>query len=357
MCSAPAARTCACSPARVPSLNIESSFGRAFPRFYIRGFGNTDFDLNASQPVSLIYDDVVQENPILKGFPVFDLEKVEMLRGPQGTLFGRNTPAGVIKFDSVRPRRTRRLRQRLRRHVQHHELRRRRRTSRSVKPGRRASPGSTSIATTGSTTRSREETSSKVTTRARPACSSSTRGDDFTALINVHMRSLDGTARLFRANIIQSGTNNLIEASMPNRSRSTATTTRNSTSAAAVCSCTGISAAWRCTRSPATSPWTRTAAATSTAASAAGSRPAERARASSHSPAKPRTACPRSSRSPRSSASNRNRGCVQLAGRPVLLRRGLRHRELQLRHAGRRRSEPVPARQPGQHGLGGVRLR
>ena len=42
---------------RVPSLNIESSFGRTFPRFYIRGLGNTDFDLNASQPVSLVYDD------------------------------------------------------------------------------------------------------------------------------------------------------------------------------------------------------------------------------------------------------------------------------------------------------------
>ena len=48
--------------ARVPSLNIESSFGRAFPRFYVRGLGNTDFDLNASQPVSLLFDDVVQEN-------------------------------------------------------------------------------------------------------------------------------------------------------------------------------------------------------------------------------------------------------------------------------------------------------
>ena len=57
-------------PGRVPSLNIESSFGRTFPRFYIRGLGNTDFDLNASQPVSLVYDDVVLENPILKGFPV-----------------------------------------------------------------------------------------------------------------------------------------------------------------------------------------------------------------------------------------------------------------------------------------------
>ena len=88
---------------RVPSLNIESSFGRTFPRFYIRGLGNTDFDLNASQPVSLVYDDVVLENPILKGFPIFDVERVEVLRGPQGTLFGRNTPAGIVKFDSVRP--------------------------------------------------------------------------------------------------------------------------------------------------------------------------------------------------------------------------------------------------------------
>ena len=89
--------------ARIPSLNVESSFGRTFPRFFIRGLGNSDFDLNASQPVSLVYDDVVLENPILKGFPIFDLESVQVLRGPQGTLFGRNTPAGIVKFDTVRP--------------------------------------------------------------------------------------------------------------------------------------------------------------------------------------------------------------------------------------------------------------
>lgn len=89
--------------ARVPSVIIESSFGRIFPRTYIRGLGNTDFDLNASQPVSFVYDEVVFENPVLKGFPVFDVESVEVLRGPQGTLFGRNTPAGILKFDSVKP--------------------------------------------------------------------------------------------------------------------------------------------------------------------------------------------------------------------------------------------------------------
>ena len=36
---------------------------------------------------------------MLKSFPVFDLASVEVLRGPQGTLFGRNTPAGVVKLD------------------------------------------------------------------------------------------------------------------------------------------------------------------------------------------------------------------------------------------------------------------
>src|SRR5688500_16972472 len=87
---------------RTPSLYAESSFGRAFPRFYIRGYGNTDFRLNASQPVSLVYDDVVQENPILKGFPAFDLARVEVLRGPQGALAGRNTPAGGGQVESNR---------------------------------------------------------------------------------------------------------------------------------------------------------------------------------------------------------------------------------------------------------------
>jgi outer membrane receptor protein involved in Fe transport len=89
--------------ARVPSLYAESSNGRVAPRFYIRGLGNTDFDLAASQPVSVIMDDVVMENVILKSFPLFDIQQVEIARGPQGTLFGRNTTAGTIKFDSVRP--------------------------------------------------------------------------------------------------------------------------------------------------------------------------------------------------------------------------------------------------------------
>ncbi|MDC0887146.1 TonB-dependent receptor [Altererythrobacter sp.] len=88
---------------QVPGLFVESSNGRAAPRFYIRGLGNTDFDLAASQPVSVILDDIVLENVTLKSFPLFDVDRIEVLRGPQGTLFGRNTPAGIVKIDTNKP--------------------------------------------------------------------------------------------------------------------------------------------------------------------------------------------------------------------------------------------------------------
>jgi len=88
---------------RVPGFYAETTTGRIFPRFYIRGLGNIDFYLGASQPVSIIQDDVVLEHVVLKSNPVFDVDQIEVLRGPQGTLFGRNTTAGIVKFDSIKP--------------------------------------------------------------------------------------------------------------------------------------------------------------------------------------------------------------------------------------------------------------
>ncbi|WP_420140939.1 TonB-dependent receptor, partial [Sphingomonas sp.] len=88
---------------RVPGLYVETTTGRIFPRFYIRGLGNIDFYLGASQPVSIIQDDVVLEHVVLKSNPVYDVAQIEVLRGPQGSLFGRNTPAGIVKFDTIRP--------------------------------------------------------------------------------------------------------------------------------------------------------------------------------------------------------------------------------------------------------------
>ena len=199
---------------RVPSLVIESSFGRTFPRFYIRGLGNTDFDLNASQPVSLIYDDVVLENPILKGFPVFDIDQVEVLRGPQGTLFGRNTPAGVVKFQSVRPDKdiggygT----------ISYGSL-----DTVNAEGAVGGALGDNVSARASALYQSRgnwventfpdapnsklegyEEGAARLQFLVQPS-------EDFSALFNVHGRSLNGTARLFRANIFKPGTNDLVD--------------------------------------------------------------------------------------------------------------------------------------------------
>lgn len=89
--------------ARVPGLNIETSNGRTQPRIYLRGFGNPDFDVNAQQPVAYLFDEVALNNPTLRSLPLFDLARVEVLKGPQGSLFGRNTNAGAIKVESMKP--------------------------------------------------------------------------------------------------------------------------------------------------------------------------------------------------------------------------------------------------------------
>jgi iron complex outermembrane receptor protein len=196
---------------RVPSLNIESSNGRTFPRFYIRGYGNTDFTSFASQPVSLVYDDIVQENPALKGFPIFDQADVEILAGPQGTLFGRNSPAGVVKLESAKP-----------------EL------------GQFSGYGSLSDGTYNTSVLEgvvnlplSEHVAMRFSTQGQhrdnwvedPINNTKLEGyddwaarvqllykssDSFSALFNVHGRTLGGSARLFRANIIQPGTNSLV---------------------------------------------------------------------------------------------------------------------------------------------------
>ena len=89
--------------AAAPGLHVESSNGRTSPRFYLRGLGNADFTQAASQPVSVVFDEVPMEKAGLKAFPLFDMADVEVIRGPQGTLFGRNTTAGIVHIKSARP--------------------------------------------------------------------------------------------------------------------------------------------------------------------------------------------------------------------------------------------------------------
>ncbi len=206
--------------ARVPSLNIESSFGRAFPRFYIRGIGNTDFDLNASQPVSLVFDDVVQENPILKGFPIFDLERIEVLRGPQGTLFGRNSPAGVVKFESAKPGKT---------FGGYGMLSVGRYTSINAEGALNVPLSDTAAVRVSLQSQNRDDwvknSNSRGPTQALEGYNDNAArvqlmlspSKDISALFNLHTRDLKGSARVFRANIIQPGTNNLVAGFDPAR--------------------------------------------------------------------------------------------------------------------------------------------
>jgi iron complex outermembrane recepter protein len=204
--------------ARVPSLNIESSFGRAFPRFYIRGLGNTDFDLNASQPVSLVYDDVVQENPILKGFPIFDMERIEVLRGPQGTLFGRNSPAGVVKFESAKPGKN---------FEGYGSLSVGRFSSVNAEGAVNVPLASSAALRVSLQSQNRSDwvgnTFAAGPTRELEGYNDNaarvqlllTPLQDLSVLFNLHHRDLKGSARLFRANIIKPGTNELVDSFDP----------------------------------------------------------------------------------------------------------------------------------------------
>jgi iron complex outermembrane receptor protein len=203
---------------KVPSLNIESSNGRTFPRFYIRGYGNTDFSLFASQPVSLIVDDIIQENPILKGFPIFDVAAVEVLRGPQGTLFGRNTPAGVVKFESEKPN--------LKKVEGYYNVSYGTHGTANV-DGAVNVPLSDKWAMRASILRQhRDDYVDNYSDLAKTNKTGELDGynehaervqflytpdSTFSALFNVHQRTTTGSARLFRANLIRKGSNDIAD--------------------------------------------------------------------------------------------------------------------------------------------------
>ena len=192
------------------NLYIEQSNGRNAPRFYVRGLGNTDFDVGASQPVSIVVDDVVAENAILKAFPVFDVESVEVLRGPQGSLFGRNTTAGVLKFNNKRPSQDRDM------YV-------------AATVGNLGSTG-LEFAVGGGLSENVSSRLSLMYQNREDWVDNDFTGendalgghediaarlqflytkDNFTALFNIHGRDMEGTASLFRANIIGPGNNSL----------------------------------------------------------------------------------------------------------------------------------------------------
>lgn len=86
-----------------PGVTIAKAAGSAVSVVTIRGSGNSDFAAHHETPNAVYFDGVYAGASTATSFPVFDLDRVEVLRGPQGTLFGRNATGGLLHFISARP--------------------------------------------------------------------------------------------------------------------------------------------------------------------------------------------------------------------------------------------------------------
>ena len=78
---------------QTPNLRVSVLGDESQPKFAIRGISTPEFNLNAISPTGVFYDEVYVGSSFLGGAQIFDIERVEVLRGPQGTLFGKNTTA------------------------------------------------------------------------------------------------------------------------------------------------------------------------------------------------------------------------------------------------------------------------
>ena len=90
-----------------PNVMIESSSQTsgltASPTIFMRGVGQSDFVINTDPAVGIYIDGVYVARSIGSMMDLVDLERAEVLRGPQGTLFGRNTLAGAVNLVTKRP--------------------------------------------------------------------------------------------------------------------------------------------------------------------------------------------------------------------------------------------------------------
>lgn len=88
---------------QTPNLRVSNLGNEDQPKFSMRGISTPDFNLNTTSPTGVFYDEVYVASQFLGGPQIYDLERVEVLRGPQGTLFGKNTTGGAINFITRKP--------------------------------------------------------------------------------------------------------------------------------------------------------------------------------------------------------------------------------------------------------------
>lgn len=89
----------------VPSFTVAQSY-QGVPTYTLRGIGFNTINLSATSTVGTYTDEVAYAYPIMNTGPLIDIERVEVLKGPQGTLYGRNTTAGLINFVTGKPSET-----------------------------------------------------------------------------------------------------------------------------------------------------------------------------------------------------------------------------------------------------------
>jgi iron complex outermembrane receptor protein len=87
----------------VPGLSAKNTLGNGSAVFTLRGIGLNDFGSNNNPNVSVYVDDILLPYVPLLNFQMFDTDRVEVLKGPQGTLYGRNTTGGAIRYITRRP--------------------------------------------------------------------------------------------------------------------------------------------------------------------------------------------------------------------------------------------------------------
>lgn len=85
-----------------PSFSVQQSY-QGVPIYTLRGIGFNTINLSATSTVGSYVDEVAYPFPFMMTGPIFDIQRVEVLKGPQGTLYGRNTTAGLIDFITNRP--------------------------------------------------------------------------------------------------------------------------------------------------------------------------------------------------------------------------------------------------------------
>ncbi len=89
--------------AMAPGVSTIQPNGEANYSIGIRGVANNDFITNVESPVALYVDEVYVSQMSAAGFLLFDMDRVEILRGPQGTLFGRNATGGLVHYITRKP--------------------------------------------------------------------------------------------------------------------------------------------------------------------------------------------------------------------------------------------------------------